>query len=159
MNEKNCNKEKIENNEKNRIIKNNYNMNGITERSNYEDGKSNYNGSKYENENNYTENDDYYNLKMNHNDKEGTNKILSLLNINASGQNLLEKINDVEKGKKFYGQSQNETINSDDSKFGENNLYKLNIRDSTPQLIKQDIILGNKDFSDFFDIPDMEDDI
>ena len=159
MIEKNCNQEEIENNEKNRIIKNNYNMNGITERSNYEDGKSNYNGSKYENENNYTENDDYYNLKMNHNDKEGTNKILSLLNINASGQNLLEKINDVEKGKKFYGQSQNETINSDDSKFGENNLYKLNIRDSTPQLIKQDIILGNKDFSDFFDIPDMEDDI
>ena len=159
MIEKNCNQEEIEIKEKNRIIKSNYNMNGITERSNYEDGKSNYDGSKYENENNYTENDDYYNLKMNQNDKEGTNKILSLLNINASGQNLLEKINDIEKGKKFYGQSQNETINSDDSKFDENNLYKLNIRDSTPQLIKQDIILGNKDFSDFFDNPDMEDDI
>ena len=75
MIEKNCNQEEIEIKEKNRIIKSNYNMNGITERSNYEDGKSNYDGSKYENENNYTENDDYYNLKMNQNDKEGTNKI------------------------------------------------------------------------------------
>ena len=159
MNEKNCNKEKIENNEKNKIIKNNYNMNGITERSNYEDGISNYDKSKYENENNCTVNDDNYNSKMNQNDKEGTNKILSLLNINSNGKNLLEKLNNIEKGKKFYGQSQNETINSDNSKFDENNLYKLNIRDSTPQLIKQDIILGNKDFSDFFDIPDMEDDL
>ena len=92
-------------------------------------------------------------------DSDGTHKIISILNNNKSGLNIYEKLSDKEKGKKFYGQSQNETINSDDSKFVENSLYKLNIRDSTPHLIKQDIILPSKDFSDFFDIPDLEDDI
>ena len=159
MIDKNCN-EKDEIKENSKIFKNNNNMNGISERRNYEDRLSHYDGSKYENENNDKENDDdYYNLEMGQKDSEGTHKIISILNNNKSGLNIYEKLSDKEKGKKFYGQSQNETINSDDSKFVENSLYKLNIRDSTPHLIKQDIILPSKDFSDFFDIPDLEDDI
>ena len=159
MIDKNCN-EKDEIKENSKIFKNNNNMNGISERRNYEDRLSHYDGSKYENENNDKENDDdYYNLEMGQKDSEGTHKIISILNNNKSGLNIYEKLSDKEKGKKFYGQNQNETINSDDSKFVENSLYKLNIRDSTPHLIKQDIILPSKDFSDFFDIPDLEDDI
>lgn len=158
MIENNCNEEneEEENNDiNNKILNNNYKF-GITEHSNYEDGQSNFDEQFY-NEN--EESEDINNLKMDPNDNEGTKKIFSILNNNnSSSLKLIEKINDFEKGKKFYGQSQNETINSDDSKYTDNNLYKLNIRDSTPQLIKQDIILGNKDYSDFFDVPDMSED-
>ena len=171
MIEKNCNEENEEeenidinnkdNNNNKGLNNNNYKF-GITEHSNYEDGQSNFEeNSKYYNENNNEneESEDINNLKMDPNDNEGTKKIFSILNNNNSSSiKLIEKYNDFEKGKKFYGQSQNETINSDDSKYSDINLYKLNIRDSTPQLIKQDIIMGNKDYSDFFDIPDMSED-
>ena len=159
MIDKNCNEENDE--EENNNINNNYKF-GITEHSNYEDGQSNFEeNSKYYNVNNNEneESEDSNNLKMDPNDNECTKKIFSILNNNnSSSMKLIEKFNDYEKGKKYYGQSQNETINSDDSKLTDNNLYKLNVRDSTPQLIKQDIIMGNKDYSDFFDIPDMSED-
>ena len=162
MIEQNCNEENEDEDENNdnKRLDNNYKF-GITEHSNYEDGQSNfdekskyYNGNNNENE----ESEDNNNLKMDLNDNEGTKKIFSILNSNNNSMKLIEKYNDYEKGKKYYGQSQNETINSDDSKYTDNNLYKLNIRDSTPHLIKQDIIMGNKDYSDFFDVPDMSED-
>ena len=177
MIEKNCNEEEEENEERkdNNIIneitnqknKNNnyYNTNKISEK-NYEEEPSNINGSNYDNEesnikNNIKEDEekedeDYYNVDVEQSDERIEKK---MPNINSKKDlGILEKLNDLEKSKKFYGQSQNETINSEDSKLAENNLYKLNIRDTTPHLIRQDVILASKDFSDFFDIPDMDDD-
>ena len=143
---------------------NTYNTEGIAEKSNIDDiifdGNNFYNieeekntiKSKY-NEGEELENKDCFeNLNLNeyqiHKNK--------IVNINKNS-NIIEKINDLERTRKFYGQSQNETINSDDSKFSENSLYKLNIRDSTPHLVKQDIILASKDFSDFFNVQELDD--
>ena len=177
MIEKKCNEEAEESEERknnnitneinNQKIKNNnfFNTNKISEK-NYEEEPSNINESNYDNEesnikNNLkeheeNEDEDYYNVDVEQNDEKIEKK---LPNINSKKDlGILEKLNDLEKTKKFYGQSQNETINSEDSKLTENNLYKLNIRDTTPHLIRQDVILASKDFSDFFDIPDMDDD-
>ena len=106
------------------------------------------------------EDENFFNVENEQSEREGTNR--KLLNINNNkdikDMNIIEKINEVEKTRKFYGQNQNETINSEDSKLTENNLYKLNIRNTTPFVVKQDIILASKDFSDFFDVPEMDED-
>ena len=48
----------------------------------------------------------------------------------------------------------NETLNSNDSKSSDSNLYRLNIRESTPLMIKQDVILPSNEYSDFFNKSD-----
>ena len=164
--EENNNNSSVSKNDENNKY-NNYNTGGLSEKSNYE-GKSildetNFNNLDEENKKikkNYNEIEspeieDFYD-NLNKNENQGSKK--KILNINKE-RNLIEKINDLEKVKKYYGQSQNETINSDNSKFTENSLYKLNIRDTTPHLLKQDIVLASKDYSDFFDVPEMDDDI
>ena len=176
MIEENCKEQEEENDNKNDNIEKdnkniksnfNYNTNGILEESNYEEGNSNFkknvcfnedkNSNKdKENEKEENENEDY-NIKIKHNEQEGTNKQLSNIS-SIKDINIVEKINELDKGKKFYGQSQNETINSDDSKYSENKLYKLNIRNTTPFVLKQDVILASKDYSDFFDVPDIDED-
>ena len=178
MIEENCKEQEEENDnnndndnieeDKNNIKNNfNYNTNGILEESNYDEGNSNFkendcfnedksSNKDKENENEENENEDY-DIDIKHNEQEGTNKQLSNIS-SIKDINFVEKINELDKGKKFYGQSQNETINSDDSKFGESKLYKLNIRNTTPFIFKQDVILASKDFSDFFDVPDVDED-
>ena len=175
MIEENCKEQEEENDNNNdnieedkKNIKNNfnYNTNGILEESNYDEGSSNFKENDFFNEDkssnkdkeneNENENEDY-NIEIKHNEQEGTNKQLSNIS-SIKDINIVEKINELDKGKKFYGQSQNETINSDDSKFGESKLYKLNIRNTTPFVLKQDVILASKDYSDFFDVPDMDED-
>ena len=49
------------------------------------------------------------------------------------------------------------SIESDKSNNVDNGYYKINIRDSTPNLIKENTVLASKDYSDFFDIPDFDD--
>ena len=49
------------------------------------------------------------------------------------------------------------SIESDKSNNADNGYYKINIRDSTPNLIKENTVLASKDYSDFFDIPDFDD--
>ena len=74
-------------------------------------------------------------------------------------QNEKENIfEEFENSKKNNSKSKNEIINSDESDKSENNFYKIDIRDTTPNLIKENIILASKDYSDFFDVPDLEDD-
>ena len=86
-------------------------------------------------------------------------------NINANNKSELEQQNEkenifeeFENSKKNNSKSKNEIINSDESDKSENNFYKIDIRDTTPNLIKENIILASKDYSDFFDVPDLEDD-
>ena len=91
-------------------------------------------------------------------EEEETNR--KLPTINESDISIFERktsLKNMGKNRKYYGQSQNETINTDNSKNIDNNLYKLNIRETTPHMIRQDVILPSKDYSDFFDIPDMDD--
>lgn len=95
--------------------------------------------------------DDYYNVDMNQNDEESSNK--KLPNDSLQDSNIFEKVesmNNLDKTKKYGRQAQNETLNSDDSKFADNNLYRLNIRESTPLMIKQDVVLPSNEYSDFF---------
>ena len=153
---------------------NNNNFTKISEKSNYEEGISDYTKSHYDDNNedeinnkkiNYKEseekeNEDYYNVDIDEIDEESTNK--KLPNVNKQNSNIFEKLdssNNLNKTKKFYGQSQEETLNSEDSKFGENNLYKLNIRNCTPQIVRQDVIIPSKEYFDFFDIADKNNNI
>ena len=62
----------------------------------------------------------------------------------------------LEKGKKISPKKNNESLESDKSNITEKNQYKINIRDTTPLFVKENIILASKDYSDFFDIPDFE---
>ncbi len=86
-------------------------------------------------------------------------------NINDNNKSELEQQNEkenifeeFENSKKNNSKSKNEIINSDESDKSENNFYKIDIRDTTPNLIKENIILASKDYSDFFDVPDLEED-
>ena len=102
-------------------------------------------------ENEENECDDYYNVNIDQNDEESTNK--KLPNESLQNSNTFEKIesmNYIDKARKYGRQTQNETLNSDDSKLGDNNLYRLNIRESTPLMIKQDVVLPSNEYSDFF---------
>ena len=102
-------------------------------------------------ENEENECDDYYNVNIDQNDEESTNK--KLPNESLQNSNTFEKIesmNNIDKARKYGRQTQNETLNSDDSKLGDNNLYRLNIRESTPLMIKQDVVLPSNEYSDFF---------
>lgn len=78
--------------------------------------------------------------------------------LSKSKEELLAKL---EKGKKISPKKDNELIESEKSNKNENNFYKLNIRDTTPTpiLMKENEILASKDYSDFFDINDFEEDI
>ena len=148
---------------------NDFNTNGISEKSIFEEGQSNLIKSHYDDEENIKkdvqileegdkENEDYYNVNMDEIEEEETNK--KLPTINESDISIFERktsIKNTGKNRKYYGQSQNETINTDNSKNIDNNLYKINIRESSPHMIRQDVILPSKDYSDFFDIPDMDD--
>ena len=49
------------------------------------------------------------------------------------------------------------SIDSEKSNNYDKGYYKINIRDSTPNLIKENTVLASKDYSDFFDIPDLDD--
>ena len=160
---------KNDNIQKNDKKYNDFNTNGISEKSIFEEGQSNLIKSHYDDEEDIKkdfqnveeedkENEDYYNVNMDEIEEEETNK--KLPTINESDMSIFERktsIKNTGKNRKYCGQSQNETINTDNSKNIENNLYKLNIRESTPHMIRQDVILPSKDYSDFFDIPDMDD--
>ena len=54
-------------------------------------------------------------------------------------------MNNIDKSRKYGRQTQNETLNSDD-----NNLYRLNIREATLLMFKQEVILPLNKYSDFF---------
>ena len=148
---------------------NDFNTNGISEKSIFEEGQSDFIKSHYDDEEDIKkvvqnveeedkENEDYYNVNMDEIEEEETNR--KLPTINESDISIFERktsLKNMGKNRKYYGQSQNETINTDNSKNIDNNLYKINIRESTPHMIRQDVILPSKDYSDFFDIPDMDD--
>lgn len=67
-------------------------------------------------------------------------------------------LEELEKAKKIISKNKGESLDSESNEY-ENNTYKINIRDSTPLLIKENKILASKNYSDFFDIPDLEKDI
>ena len=67
-------------------------------------------------------------------------------------------LEELEKAKTIIQKNKGESLSSESNKY-ENNTYKINIRDSTPHLIKEEKILASKNYSDFFDIPDLEKDI
>jgi len=158
---------------KDKKYKNNYydyNTNEISEKSILEEGQSNFDHSHLDEEEDIKnknvqnikdedkENEDYYNVNIDEMEEEETNK--KLPTINESDISIFERktsFKNIEKNKKYYGQSQNETINTDNSKNIDNNFYKINIREYTPHMIRQDVILPSKDYSDFFDIPDLDD--
>ena len=119
--------------------------------SHYDDDEEIKKNKIEKNENEENECDDYYNVDINQNDEESTNKKLpneSLQNSNTFEK--MESMNNIDKTRKYGRKTQNETLNSDDSNLGDNNLYRLNIRESTPLMIKQDVILPSNEYSDFF---------
>ena len=119
--------------------------------SHYDDDEEIKKNKIEKNENEENECDDYYNVDINQNDEESTNKKLpneSLQNSNTFEK--MESMNNIDKTRKYGRKTQNGTLNSDDSNLGDNNLYRLNIRESTPLMIKQDVILPSNEYSDFF---------
>ena len=120
------------------------------DQSHYDDDEGIKKGKNRENEENEYD-DDYFNVDINQNDEESTNK--KLPNESLQNSHIFEKVesmNNIDKNRKYGRQTQNDTLNSDDSKLRDSNLYKLNIRESTPLMFKQDVILPSNEYSDFF---------
>ena len=112
---------------------------------------------KHEKEEMYRMNYSLYNMEeqkeKNKNEKYNESKIDILnedsekiddKNINVNNKSELEQQNEkenifeeFENSKKNNSKSKNEIINSDESDKSENNFYKIDIRDTTPNLIKE----------------------
>ena len=89
-------------------------------------------------------------------------KINNLYNNNNSEIKSKKEIllDESERNKRFSSKKKSDLIDSEeDSNKNHNSFYKINIRDTTPHLIKENKILASKDYSDFFDIPDLEEEI
>ena len=147
MIEKNCK----ENNEEDLIISNKLS------KQNNEEEKYNFNHSLYNIEN----------VKEKDNDKKTNEKYneskLDSLYINTERNNSEKsKKYDINNNKsnsklsKYNKKSlntHNESIDNDDI---DNNMYKINIRDTTPHIIKENKVLASENYYDFFDIPDIK---
>ncbi len=147
MIEKNCK----ENNEEDLIISNKLS------KQNNEEEKYNFNHSLYNIENvKEKDNDKKTNEKYNESkldslyiDTERNNSEKSKkydININKSNSKL-SKYNNKSLN------THNESIDNDDI---DNNMYKINIRDTTPHIIKENKVLASENYYDFFDIPDIK---
>ena len=147
MIEKNCK----ENNEEDLIISNKLS------KKNNEEEKYNFNHSLYNIENvKEKDNDKKTNEKYNESkldslyiDTERNNSEKSKkydINNNKSNSKL-------SKYNKKSLNTHNESIDNDDI---DNNMYKINIRDTTPHIIKENKVLASENYYDFFDIPDIK---
>lgn len=147
MIEKNCK----ENNEEDLIISNKLS------KQNNEEEKYNFNHSLYNIENvKEKDNDKKTNEKYNESkldslyiDTERNNSEKSKkydINNNKSNSKL-------SKYNKKSLNTHNESIDNDDI---DNNMYKINIRDTTPHIIKENKVLASENYYDFFDIPDIK---
>ena len=147
MIEKNCK----ENNEEDLIISNKLS------KQNNEEEKYNFNHSLYNIENvKEKDNDKKTNEKYNESkldslyiDTERNNSEKSKkydININKSNSKL-------SKYNKKSLNTHNESIDNDDI---DNNMYKINIRDTTPHIIKENKVLASENYYVFFDIPDIK---
>ena len=145
--EKNCK----ENNEEDLIISNKLS------KQNNEEEKYNFNHSLYNIENvKEKDNDKKTNEKYNESkldslyiDTERNNSEKSKkydINNNKSNSKL-------SKYNKKSLNTHNESIDNDDI---DNNMYKINIRDTTPHIIKENKVLASENYYDFFDIPDIK---
>ena len=96
------------------------------------------------------------------NESELMDKLNNLYNNNSSEIKSKQEIvlDESERNKRISSKKKSDIIYSEeDSNKNQNSFYKINIRDTTPHLIKENKILASKDYSDFFDIPDLEEDI
>ena len=96
------------------------------------------------------------------NESELMDKLNNLYNNNSSEIKSKEEIflDESERNKRISSKKKSDIIDSEeDSNKNQNSFYQINIRDTTPHLIKENKILASKDYSDFFDIPDLEEDI
>ena len=96
------------------------------------------------------------------NKSEIIDKINNLYNNNNSEIKSKKEIflDESERNKRISSKKKSDLIDSEeDSNKNQNSFYKINIRDTTPHLIKENKILASKDYSDFFDIPDLEEEI
>ena len=158
MIENNCSD--VQEEEKNEEDNNNNNNNQSLSIKQSDINISDIKGSNYDNEDNNAGTKNKYRESLNKN----SNNYADNDDIDQSIEELMKKKfpnirrENLEKNKKYYVQSKNETIKSEDSEAEENNLYKLNIRNDTPHVMRQNVVLASKDCSEFFDIPDMEDD-
>ena len=147
MIEKNCK----ENNEEDLIISNKLS------KQNNEEEKYNFNHSLYNIEN-FKEKDN----DKKTNEKYNESKLDSLYIDTERNNSEKSKKYDINNNKsnsklsKYNKKSlntHNESIDNDDI---DNNMYKINIRDTTPHIIKENKVLASENYYDFFDIPDIK---
>ena len=156
---KNLNKQEIEKEESNN------NLNLDSNISKYEDNqntKNNYSSNKLLEIINNEEGKSIFSQNKNNKEEIKKNKNQILPNNNKQDSNIFKKIELIknkEKVEKYLGQSQREIIDRENSKFEDKKLYKINIRDSTPDMKRQYIILPSKNYSGFFNISDLDDEI
>ena len=79
------------------------------------------------------------------NENRDSHKVNENPELSQKKEELLAKL---EKGTK----KENESFEEDKNIKNGDDMYKLNIRDTTPLFMKEDIILASKDYSDFFDV-------
>ena len=147
MIEKNCK----ENNEEDLIISNKLS------KQNNEEEKYNFNHSLYNIENVKEKDND-----KKTNEKYNESKLDSLYIDTERNNSEKSKKYDINNNKsnsklsKYNKKSLNTHNESIDNNDIDNNMYKINIRDTTPHIIKENKVLASENYYDFFDIPDIK---
>ena len=104
-------------------------------------------------------NDSKVSDKLNDIDINGNSAELKLQREKEREKEREELLMKLEKGQKIINKKEKESIDSEKSNKIENDIYKINIRDTTPLHVKENTVLASKDYSDFFDFPDFEEEI
>ena len=104
-------------------------------------------------------NDSKVSDKLNDIDINGNSAELKLQREKEREKEREELLMKLEKGQKIINKKERESIDSEKSNKIENDIYKINIRDTTPLHVKENTVLASKDYSDFFDFPDFEEEI
>ena len=134
----------------------NYNLHAISNinESNYDESNNNNNTKNKYKESIENNEDDNFDDDIDKSIEELMNK---KFHINKNQNQNNENLENLEQNEIQSHNEQNEIVLSEESNNGNNKLYKLNIRENTPHLIREDVIMASKDCSNFFDIPNMDD--
>ena len=109
----------------------------------------NENNNSYSNKNNYFESIGEYE-NINNNNNECTFKGYNIKDNNYE-ERILKELNDA----KLLNKERMEKENSEECKNNDNSLYKINIMETTPDNLKQNVIVPSNKYQDFFDIEEI----
>jgi len=111
----------------------------------------NNNSYSNNNKNNYFESIGEYEDINNKNNEINNECTFKKYNIKDNEERILKELNDA----KLLNKERIEKENSEECKNNDNSLYKINIMETTPDNLKQNVIVPSNQYQDFFDIEEI----